>query len=174
MPRCPGPLPARSFGWVFGPQKAVRLRCGAVRCGVMKTSGGDLVSLGRTQPAPFAPDRPCCPAVCLQTLLAAHHTQYRPYTLQDTHVAPSGSVVAYGRMTLLGTNKRGSSVYTVRRASGERNVQPWEPFGNFAGRVSVRGAPHPRPSHGTGNPTYSSPYPLASVVPKFATPSHPI
>lgn len=39
----------RSFGWVLDPKR----RCDAVYT-VMKTSGGDLVSRGRTQPAPVA------------------------------------------------------------------------------------------------------------------------
>lgn len=41
-------------------------------------------------------------------------------------------------MTLLGGPTKGAQAST----ESERNVQPWEPFGNFAGRVSFRGALH--------------------------------
>lgn len=50
-------------------------------------------------------------------------------------------------MTLWETTK-GAQAST----ESERNVQPWEPFGNFAGRVSFRGALHNGPARAAGNP----------------------
>lgn len=148
----------------------------------MKTSGGDLVSLGRTQPAPIALhwgrtsttayiDRPPSrhPGSGSQhwTLLCFWPRTLVP--LQETccvirlccRLCPDDA---------MGVQQKG--LKRLRKASATFSLgSPSEIL--LVGYPS--GVHYTWPSQGAraaGRPAGSSPYPLASAVPKFATPSH--
>lgn len=150
----------------------------------MKTSAGDLVSLGRTQPAPFALHWGRLSTHYVHRLidyqavtLECHHPGSLMLLATRDHLPLQDTCCAVKLCPRLCPNDDfggGGSPTKGAQASteSERNVQPWEPFGNFAGRVSVRGVTAHGPARAAGNLTDSSPYPLASAMPKFATPSH--